>query len=348
MKWKSMKAMFTLTIIFIIILSCLSGCVQQSHSDDNSINSNYVNFQDSLGNNITLPKTAERIIAINSNAAEMLIAIGAKDKIVGLSSTGMNDRLLSTNLPDARSIGSWMNPSVEDIITLEPDVLICYSSHKPRNIDQLIAANITMIFMDCYRLDSLAKDARALGVLTGNEAKAEEYARFQEKYIGTITEKTETLTDKPDVYFETMATFTAVSPGSGGDILINMSGGRNIADNGTASTQKVSAEWVIKQNPDVILKVWNGNETMDELKIAYDELTVRTGMPEIEAVNKDRVYIIHDDIAFGPRGAVGLSYVAKILHPELFPELDPDSINKEYAGKFIGGVTTGAYIYPEP
>jgi iron complex transport system substrate-binding protein len=301
------------------------------------------------GKDVTLPCMPKRIIATNSDAAEMLIALGAADTIVGVVETTKNVSYIMEKIPKAQSIGDWQTPNIERMLALKPDAVISYASSKPKNLDQINAANITIIYLDCYRLPKLAQDARAVGTLTGHGERAEEYAGLVENTTTTVMNRARAvpLNEQPEVYFEGYSDFTAAGTGSGSDELLMMAGGKNIASSLSGSSPKVSAEWVVAQKPAFVLKAIPAKETRPYKEIVTT-LSKRTGWDTVPAVQKDHVYLYNSGILYGPKSYIGLAYTAKILHPDLFGDLDPHRMLDEYAGKYVSGTNTTTTVYPEP
>lgn len=301
------------------------------------------------GKSATLPCRQERIIATNSDAAEMLIALGAADTVVGVVESTKNVSYIMEKIPEAQSIGDWQTPNIERMLALKSDAVISYASSKPKNLDQITAANITIIYLDCYRLPKLAQDARALGTLTGHEQKAEEYARLVENTTSTVMNRVNAVPrdELPQVYFEGYSDFTAAGTGSGSDDLLMMAGANNIAGNLSSSSPKVSAEWVVAQKPAYVMKVVSSKETRTFPAIAQ-AMAARTGWSTIPAVEENRVYIFSNAVAYGPKSYIGLAYTAKILHPDLFGELNPHLMLDDYAGTYVSGTNMTTTVYPEP
>jgi iron complex transport system substrate-binding protein len=291
----------------------------------------------------------KRIIVTNSDAAEMLIALGAADTIVGITESTKNVSYIMDRIPQVQSIGDWQTPNIERMLSLKPDVVISYASSKPKNIDQIKAANITIIYLDCYRLPKLASDARAVGVLTGHEQKAEEFARSVEDTTATVMKRVAAVPNEKlsTVYFEGYTDFTAAGTGSGSDEILMMAGAKNIASGLSSSSPKVSAEWVVAQKPAYIMKVISSKETRPFPDIAR-QMANRTGWNSIPAVQKDHVYLFSNSIEYGPKSFIGLAYTAKILHPDLFGDVDPGKMLDDYALTYVSGTNITKPVYPEP
>lgn len=299
------------------------------------------------GKEITLPCMPKRIIVTNSDAAEMLIALGAADTIVGITESTKNVSYIMDRIPQAQSIGDWQTPNIERMLALKPDAVISYASSKPKNIDQIKAANITIVNLDCYRLPKLASDARAVGMLTGHEQKAEEYVRFVENTTATVMKRVAAVPNEklPTVYFEGYTDFTAAGTGSGSDEILMMAGAKNIASGLSSSSPKVSAEWVVAQKPAYIMKVVSSKETRPFPQVAR-LMADRTGWNTIPAVQQEHVYLFSNSIEYGPKSYIGLAYTAKILHPDLFGDVDPNKMLDDYAGRFVSGTNASVLVSP--
>jgi len=315
---------------------------------DTSVSNNSIVITQTDGTRIVLPAQPERIIVTNSDAAEMLIALGAADTIVGITESTKNVSHVMQQIPNAESIGDWQTPNVEKMLALNPDVVISYASSKPKNLDQILAANITVIYLDCYRLPKLAQDARAVGTLTGHTEKAERYAQMIENMTTVVMRRVAPLPQEklPTVYFEGYSDYTAAGTGSGSDELLMMAGGKNaVAAVSTASSPKVSAEWVVSENPDYVMKVISIKETRPYAAIA-DALKARTGWATMSAVKEGRICLFSAGIEYGPKAYIGLAATAKVLHPELFADFDPQVMLDRYAGEYVPGTNTTMMIYP--
>ena len=299
------------------------------------------------GTAVSLPCRPQRIIVANANAAEMMIAIGAQDKIVGVTQSTTNVSYIMDRIPGSENIGDWQVPNMERILSLHPDVVIAYASSKPKNIDQLTAANISVISLDCYRLRTLASDARALGALTGNEEKAETYARTVEATIDTVSRRVATISPEsyPSVYSEQYSAYTVSGPSSGADEQLTLAGGRNIASDITTSSAKINTEWIVSKKPAYIFKVVAATSATPS-RNAIESLASRPGWESLPAVRNNHVYIFSSDVQFGPRSYIGIVHTARILHPDLFMDLEPGKMLDEYAGTYVPRTNLTTMVYP--
>lgn len=290
-----------------------------------------------------------RIVVTNADAAELLLALGAEGQVVGVSETVKNHPLLGPRYAGAANIGSWSAPDIETILSLHPDAVISYSSYTPKNIGLITSAGVTLLLIDCYKIDTLASDTLLLGNLTGRNDEAARYLAFLDEYESLVRSRTANLSmDRaPRVYFESYSDYSALTMGSGGDQLIAMAGGSNIAGLLPATSPKVNAEWVYAENPDIIVKVAAAGKSDAELRGIRGNISGRTGIAGTNAVVNDRVYILSNSVTYGPRSVAGLVYLAKILHPQEFADIRPQSVLDDYAGRFVPGANLTPVFLPD-
>jgi iron complex transport system substrate-binding protein len=342
-------AAFSMILILAVVLS---GCSQYSAPLVNSTSNDSVRFIDSNGAEFTLPHAAQRIVATNSDCTEMLIAIGAADKIVGVSDTVYANSLLMKLLPaNVVNVGSWSTPNVEIMASLKPDAIICYAyANKPKNMDQIWAANLTIVSVDCYKINTLSDDARSLGMVTGNNEQAEDYAAFLDKYMKLVQAQSASLnvSENPLVYWESYTDYSTVGKSAAGNQMITLTGGYNIAGDNTTTYPKVDAEWIVYKNPAYIIKTFSATDvnTTDAAAQILSKIGERPGMNKVDAVTNGKTYVISGSIASGARSIIGIVYLAKLFHPELYKDMDPNEVLKEYANRYVPGADQALYIYP--
>jgi iron complex transport system substrate-binding protein len=346
------KHILALAICVVVVLAMLaSGCTTPTPGPAPAGNETPkgITIVDSNGNAINLSGIADRIIATNSDCAEVLIAIGAKDRIVGVSNTVKKNPALGPLLENVTDIGSWDSPNMEQIAMLQPDVVIVYATWKPKNADQFATLNATILPLDCGNMKTVASDIQQLGKLTGREAKAGEFADFIGGNIDLVMKKVDASSyPGPDVYWEYNSEYSTAGNGSGADYLITAAGGRNIAGDLNTTYPKVNSEFVVEKGPGVIVKTFGYGQTAQNITNLRNTTMARTGLSQVAAVKDGKVYVMSSTITYGPKGSIGLLYLAKVLHPGLFGDVDPAAALDRYAEKYVPGTNQPNLIYPVP
>ncbi len=298
---------------------------------------------------ITIYKPIHRIIPLSSDAIEVVRSLGAKQSVVGVS-TGVAEDPLFEEFALLPTIGKWNNPDCEMIIALNPDIVLTYSKwpSKEKLEEKLEGTGITVVRLNFYVPLNMIDDVEKLGYILEKEDEAEELNGFYQYYTDIIDERLKGVSERQDVYIEGYSDYKTVSRGTGGDQMCVMAGGRNIAANITGSYPKIDSEWLISVNPDVMIKsAKHSYENVTEPAIMLNEIKSRPGWEYMRVVKEDRVHILASDIYTGPRYVVGVAYMAKWCYPDLFSDLDPDAIHREYMERFQGiDVKDRVFVYP--
>ncbi|WP_292475987.1 ABC transporter substrate-binding protein [Methanothrix sp.] len=126
-------------------------------------------------------------------------------------------------------------------------------------------------------------------------------------------DRTETIPDedRPEVYFMSMGHFDwTANRDSTGNIRVVEAGGRNIAADLPTKVPHVDMEWVIEQNPEIIVYSMSQEQynattpTIEEMEAKRDEIMSLPGFEDIDAVKTGRVYITDIKMASGLKGTV--------------------------------------------
>lgn len=311
-----------------------------------------ITIKDSYGRTVRVPCPPRRIVSVNSDVTEVICAFGEEKRIVGVADTADFPPVVKGKA----KVGKAFTPSVEKILALKPDVVFGYGGFlKPEIIAQIERASIPVVLLDCYKIETMEQDLRTLGLILNRQKEAASYIAYFENYRKLFEERTKDIPParRPRVYLEGYTDYSGAGPGSGGAQMLKAVGARNIAEILRAPYPKVNPEWVVAQNPQIIIKACASSipsgygEKPDAMAKKRTEIVRRSGWQQITAVRQGKVYMLSSEIYTGPRAIVGLAYFAKWVYPELFRDVDPQAIHKEMLKKFHGIELKGAYAYPE-
>jgi iron complex transport system substrate-binding protein len=266
---------------------------------------------DDYGRTIELKGTPKRIVSTAPTPTEILFAVGAGNLVVGVDD--YSD--YPAEAANLTKVGSF-ELNVEAILSLKPDLVVSSDLVPMAQLDLLEQQGIPYMILAARTLDDVFKDLKMVGVITGHIQQADVLVDQLEARVDAV--KAKTLADnvsKPKVYLEFYPLWT-YGPGSFGDDLIKLAGGTNIAGNTSAEYVPLTDEFVIAQNPDIIVYTvgTNYNGTTPET------IAARPGWSGISAVVNGKVYSIDDNLVsrYGPRIVDALEQLAGIIHPELF------------------------------
>ncbi len=332
-------------LLTLCILSAAAGCITSPLPQETN---ETITILQTNGEPLTLPHTVERIVVLNSNAAELLFTIGAGDKIVGVSQAALNHPERKLLFPNAVSVGQSTVPDTEAVFALHPDLIIAFNSMKPKNADILENSGIPIAYIDCYKPTVMCRDVTSLGMITGNTREADAYLTYVEGIISTVEQRVRTIPESswPVVYGEFSSDYSIQGNDTSIDILLGIAGGKNIVTEPlVSSSPKVSNEWIVTKDPDIIIKLIT-TDTLSEIESTYRNLISRTGFATLHAVRDNRTYIMRNDLTYGPRSFAGAVLMAKTLHPDKFEDMDVHSILDQYNTRFNLNFSHDILIYP--
>lgn len=264
---------------------------------------------DDLGRKVTVAAAPRRLVSLAPDNTEILYALGLGRRIVGVT-TFCNYPAEAKMKP---KIGDMMNPNVEKIIALKPDLVLATGGVQNSVVDQLKKVGVAVVVTSPKDYEGVIRNIGLIGKITGSTARAGVLTRGMRRRRDEIRAK---VAGKPrpkafyEVYKEPLMT---AGPGTFIDDLIKLAGGVNIAGNAQKDYPEYSLEMLLAQDPDVYLA---SSGTMG----SAGEVGRRPGWGRLQAVKNQRVFVIDQDIISrgGPRLARALGEVAGALHPEVF------------------------------
>ena len=265
---------------------------------------------DDYGRTVTLDGIPQRIVSVAPTPTEMLFAVGAGEQVVGVDD--YSD--YPAEAADLTKVGAYP-VNIEAIISLQPDLIVSGDLVPRAQLDQLASEGIPYVLFADRTLEDIFKTIRLAGVITGHVSEADALATDLERRGDAVSNKT--LADgvlKPRVYVEYYPMFT-YGPGSFGDDLIYLAGGENIAHNTSSEYPEVLDEFVLAQDPEIIVYTSGVMSSTTAESIA-----ARPGWENISAITNDMIFSVDDNLLsrYGPRIVDGLEELAAIIHPELF------------------------------
>jgi len=318
---------------------------------------------DSAGRNITIYRPIKRVVVFNSETVETMRSLNASDKIVGACKYAIQNDLFFPEFKNLTNVGSVWSPNYEEVLKCQPDTVFLYATVSVSYCDEIektlkeLDPSITVIRFDCFKPSSYAEEVRKLGYILEREEEAEDLIDFYEGFLSQIYDRVEDIPEenRTRVYIEAWRPYHTAGNGSGWHEKVELVGGYNIFSDFSGYFD-VDAEEVARRNPDVIIRIAKeegGYDTSDatELSDLRDEIMSRPELSGVSAVKNGRVYVISTDILGGVRHFVGMGYIAKWLYPELFSDLNPEEIHRQYLVEFQGLsedlVSNGVFVYPE-
>lgn len=346
-------------IIAAALLVSMTACgagegTTPDDSDSSQIVSNAaetISVRDTTGKLIQIEKPLKRVASYNSGLYNCMIALGVEDALVGCASSFD----IAGTVTD---VGAWNEPNIEVLLEVAPDAVFAYKSYMSAENEKILEdAGIKCIYLEMTDADTITSEYEALAKLFGKEAEAKEYLDLHAKYTKLLEDRVGDMkeSDRKTIYYEGYTDYKSVNKTTGGHQLVTSAGGINIAAEEEAAYPEISDEWLLEQDPDMILKLISSTKkdvlgaevTSDEqVELTYVNLVGRPGWADLQAVENDKVLIMHADISTNALGSiVGSIYMAKTLYPEKFEDIDPAQVHEEIYEALYGEELEGIWAY---
>lgn len=344
-----MKTVQIISLLAVAVLIIAGGVILLTNDGD--VEASGILITNTDGTTATLPEAAERIVVMNKNSAEALIVLGVGDRVVGASNSTYSNSAYKQFLPNATNVGSSTQPSLDLIVSLDPDVIIGFSTMKIKNQDNLVALGYPVIYLDCYIPGQLQDDITNLGKAVGAEAEAQEYIDYYDEKLEIVTDAldTKTASEKADkrVYVEfSSTTYTSGYPaqceGTSTDVILDTIGVTNVA-NGLEYGSYVQADWLATTDSDYLFKIYDLSKSTTGSTAS--EFSNRSCFQAMPAIDDDEVYLIYNQISYGPRSFCAVLVYTQVFFPDLLTGEDVQDWLEDYNDEFGTEFDTDMGLY---
>ena len=260
----------------------------------------------------------ERNVSLVPAVTEMIYAIGDGARVAAVS----NYDHFPAEVARLPRVGGLLDPSVERILAIKPDLVIVYATQKEL-IERLDRAGIPYFNYQHRALQDILTTIRAIGARIGSPARGEAVASGMERSLADIRAKTAGLPHPATllVFERDPASLRNVYASGGYGFLHDMleiAGGRNVFAGVPQQAVQASTEMLIASRPDVIVELLYG----DSLKHAdiAKELRAWDALASVPAVRAHRITALTGDefVVPGPRVVDATRKLARALHPDAF------------------------------
>lgn len=259
-----------------------------------------------------------RVVSLVPATTEMLFAMGAGNVLAGVSSYDHYPPEVE-KLP---KLGGLLDPNVERLLALKPDLAIVYATQTELN-QQLARAGIP-VFPYAHRgLPDITTMIRSLGARVGFSARADALADGIERQLDEIRTR---VAGRPRpktllVFGRQEGTLQNIDASGGNGFLHDMlgiAGGADAVGDIRRESVQMSTEMILARAPEVIIELHYGASLtparMESERHVWDTLG------SVPAVRNGRVYLVIGDeyVVPGPRIAGATERLARLLHPDAF------------------------------
>ncbi len=359
-------------IIFILFIAMISGCLAgketgiagntvpaetvtaestgqeetggtNSVTEENTEKEQVKTITDIDGTEVTLPEKVTKV-AVAGALNQMVLILGQPEKIAA-TAEAVKTSFFATVYPGIKNVtAAYLGTgkgelNMETLLSAKPQVVFgIFSDDLKQTLD---AAGISPVAVSMNDPEEIKQTVMIIAQVLGDgaEKKAEEFNRYYDSNISMVREKTKDA--------QKVRVFVAGGDGSEGTIAtinandihnyyIDSAGGTNIVaeqpKSSTGGKVQVDFEYLYEEQPDVIVVT---------ARDAYDTILSSSGESQwngLKAVKEGKVYLVPKGVYLWSvrscEGALQPLWLASILHPELFPELNIREETKKFYKNF--------------
>ncbi|MBW2709569.1 MAG: ABC transporter substrate-binding protein [Deltaproteobacteria bacterium] len=265
---------------------------------------------DDLGQRITLPHPAMRIIALYGAYNEILAAMGLEERLVGRTKADS----LPPSILSKPSIGTHMRPNVEMILGLKPDLIIQSAGRKDSMtvVHQLKDEGLQAAVFHPINFENLFSVIERLGVLTGESSRAEELIDSLQSRLTKVEHRLQGINHRPRVFFEVRyPNLLAAGRGSIVNDIILRAGGVNCIEH-KKKLVRIGMDTLIKQSPEVYI-IQRGPMNKNP-----SNPSERPNFHVLGPVKTNKIMFVDEQVYSrpGPRSVRAVEALAAFLHPD--------------------------------
>lgn len=311
------KKSIIIAVVIVVLLIFISGAVETNKPESSG---EYFTFTDSEGEIVELSHKPQKTAVLFSSLAECWIEAGGEVYVTVRESVERGLVKEETELVDK---GAGKTVDTEKLISLEPDFVICsadIASHR----DVASALKKAKIPVAMLRMDTFEDYLTILRTLTKITGKTENYEQFGENAKSEIEKiisggKRE---NNPKILFvRSGSSYSSAKAKKADDNfaakILEDFGCVNIADKAEVLLDNLSAEVILKENPQYIFVSVMGD--YDNSKAYMQELLAKKEYASLDAVKNGRVYFLPKELfQYKPCGrwAESYRYISSILNNE--------------------------------
>lgn len=222
---------FALLVISIFVISCSKKNAENGKKGEN--------------------KKYNRIVVLDPATVEMIYMLGAEDKIVGVANLERSKVWPEEKVAKLESVGTFMKPSLEKIIALKPDLIIMSALTGEELNNELKSNNIVAKRVQANSIEEIFTNFLEVAKMLGKENEAnkiiaEKKAKLEEiKKIATGNKK--------GLFVMSASPLMVFGNDNLPNDIMKLLNIKNIAENQKGRNPIVTPEFIIKENPDIII-----------------------------------------------------------------------------------------------
>ncbi|ELD5173969.1 ABC transporter substrate-binding protein [Campylobacter upsaliensis] len=219
----------------------------------------------------------ERLVVLDPASVETLFMLGAGEQIVGIANLQHSNIYPSDKSSKLTSVGTFSNPSLEKIVSLKPSLVIL-SSYSLNLEEGLKNFGIKSLYLKANHFDDIKKNIQILAQITHKNEEGKRLIKEFEQGLESL--KNDPL-NQSAIYLYSNNPLMAFNDNSLMAEILTLIGIKNLSPKSQIERPIISAEFILRQNPDLLILGINANQ---------DFLTQNALLSQTKAVKTGQIY----------------------------------------------------------
>jgi cobalamin transport system substrate-binding protein len=274
---------------------------------------------DETGRGVRIPQPVRRIVSLAPNLTETIYALGLQDRLVG-------DTDYCDYPPDAQKkpkVGGGINPSLEVIASLHPDLVLVTKSFNRRETTQALdELGIASYATDPHTIADIASSTRTLADVFGVPESGASVAQDMQQRLADLQQRIGSLPPTRVLFVVWTQPLISVGKNTFLADALRHAGAISIVDS-SQDWPQVSLEEIARLQPDYLVFADSHSENASR---EVEKFAILPGWKILHAVENRRYAVISDAVNRpAPRIVSVIEELARQLHPEAFAEKPGDA-----------------------
>jgi len=261
---------------------------------------------DELGRTVAIPDHPHRLVCLMPNVVDDVYALGAGSDVVAVP----DYTKYPSEAKDKPSIGLPLNPSIETIVSLHPDLALASGDlNHMTTVNELEKLGIPVFVVNPHGVQGIYKSIESLGKALNREQAADKLVNGLRQREARVRQSAQ---GKPSAKVLMLVWYDPIVTAGKDAYITNMieiAGGNSITADVPQEWPEVSLEFVLSRAPDALLIVRGSNVSLDAIRN-------RAGWLSLPAIKNNRIYYVDDRMEYpSPVAFDALEDLANQLHP---------------------------------
>ncbi|MFY0528377.1 ABC transporter substrate-binding protein [Archangium gephyra] len=251
------------------------------------------------------PEKVKRVVTLVPSLTETVIALGAGSTLVGVSR--FDEAKEVAGLP---RVGGFVNPSIERVVGLEPDLLLVQPGPgNQRAVEKMAELGVPVLLLPLHRVADTLEAMRAVGKALGKQKEAEALVQGIESTRARIRERAKGSRAPRVLFVYGFEPLIVAGPGSFADELLRDAGAINVAAGAGSAYANWSLERAVMVGPEVVVDA-------ADVDVGKDKVASLPVLSEARWVEVPSMALLQP----GPSLGRGLEELFELLHPAAKPD----------------------------